>query len=83
MAEWKENVQSQASLFARHFAHLAFSVIHSCEKPLSVSVLNHTQLEISFTHEIMGSCNEQQHPIRDNARQFVAMGARNRVIHQF
>ena len=48
----------------------------------AVSVLNHTQLETSFTHEITGSCKEQQHPICDNARKFVATGARNRVIQQ-
>jgi len=44
MAEWKGNVQSQATLFAKNIAHLEFSVIHPCGKILSVSVLNHTQL---------------------------------------
>jgi len=34
MAEWKGNVQSQASLFAKNIAHLEFSVIHSCGKLL-------------------------------------------------
>ena len=81
MAGWKGNVQSQASLFTKYVVNLAFSIVHSCGKLLSVSALNHTQLETSFTHEIMGSCKEQHYPICDNARQFVAMGARNRAIH--
>jgi len=77
MAEWKGIVQTQASLFAQNLAHLAFSVIHSRGKLLSVSELNHTQLETSIKHEIMGSCKEQQHSICDKDLQFVAMGARN------
>ena len=77
MTEWKRNVQTQGSLFAQHLAHLAFSITHSRGKLLSVSVLNHTQLETSITHEIMGSCKEQQYSICDNARQFVAMEVRN------
>jgi len=77
MVEWKRNVQTQASLFAQNLERLAFSIIHSRGKLLSVSVLNHTQIVTSITHEIMGSCKEQQHLICDNARQFVAMGARS------